>query len=34
VEAGIVAMAFESVPLSSQIPESTKKRTPMKRSRR
>ena len=34
VEAGLVALAFESVPLSAQIPESTKKRTPMKRSRR
>jgi DNA-binding transcriptional ArsR family regulator len=34
IEAGVVALAFESVPLSDQIPASTKKRTPMRRSRR
>jgi DNA-binding transcriptional ArsR family regulator len=34
VEAGVVALAFESVPLSDQIPASTKKRTPMRRARR
>jgi hypothetical protein len=34
VEAGVVALAFESVPLGDQIPQSTKKRTPMRRSRR
>ena len=34
IEAGVVAMAFEAVPLSAQIPESTKKRTAMKRARR
>jgi DNA-binding transcriptional ArsR family regulator len=34
MEAGVVALAFESVLLSDQIPASTKKRTPMRRSRR
>ena len=34
IEAGVVALAFESVPLSGQIPQSTKKRTPMRRARR
>jgi DNA-binding transcriptional ArsR family regulator len=34
IEAGVVALAFESVLLSDQIPASTKKRTPMRRSRR
>jgi DNA-binding transcriptional ArsR family regulator len=34
IDAGVVLLGFESVPLSTQIPESTKKRTPMKRTRR
>jgi hypothetical protein len=34
VDAGVVLLGFESVPLSNQIPESKKKRTPMKRTRR
>jgi DNA-binding transcriptional ArsR family regulator len=34
IEAGVVLLGFESVPLSTQIPESKKKRTPMKRTRR
>jgi DNA-binding transcriptional ArsR family regulator len=34
IDAGVVLMGFESVPLSNQIPESKKKRTPMKRPRR
>jgi DNA-binding transcriptional ArsR family regulator len=34
VEAGVVLLSFESVPLSAQIPPSEKKRTPMKRARR
>jgi DNA-binding transcriptional ArsR family regulator len=34
MEAGVVALAFESVPLRDQIPASTKKRTPMRRARR
>jgi DNA-binding transcriptional ArsR family regulator len=34
IDAGVVLLGFESVPLSNQIPESTKKRTPMKRTRR
>jgi hypothetical protein len=34
LDAGVVLLGFESVPLSTQIPESTKKRTPMKRTRR
>jgi DNA-binding transcriptional ArsR family regulator len=34
VDAGVVLLSFESVPLSDQIPQSTKKRTPMKRGRR
>lgn len=33
-DAGLVVLAFDSVPLGDQIPESTKKRTPMKRTRR
>jgi DNA-binding transcriptional ArsR family regulator len=33
-DAGVVVLAFDSVPLGDQIPESTKKRTPMKRARR
>jgi DNA-binding transcriptional ArsR family regulator len=34
IEAGVVLLGFESVPLSDQIPESKKKRAPMKRTRR
>jgi DNA-binding transcriptional ArsR family regulator len=34
IDAGIVLLSFESVPLSDQIPSSTKKRTPMRRTRR
>lgn len=34
IEAGVVLLGFESVPLSQQIPESKKKRAPMKRPRR
>ena len=34
IDAGVVLLSFESVPLSDQIPESAKKRTPMRRSRR
>ena len=34
LDAGVVVLGFESVPLSNQIPESTKKRTPMKRTRK
>ncbi|HEU4976125.1 MAG TPA: winged helix-turn-helix domain-containing protein [Baekduia sp.] len=34
IEAGVVLLGFESVPLSEQIPESKKKRVPMKRARR
>ena len=33
VQAGVIALAFESAALGDQIPESTKKRTPMKRAR-
>jgi DNA-binding transcriptional ArsR family regulator len=33
LQAGVVALAFESVPLGDQIPPSTKKRTPMRRAR-
>ena len=34
IDAGVVVLSFESVPLSDQIPPSKKKRTPMKRARR
>lgn len=34
IEAGVVLLGFESVPLSEQIPETKKKRAPMKRTRR
>jgi DNA-binding transcriptional ArsR family regulator len=34
VDAGVVVLTFESVPLGDQIPASTKKRTPMRRPRR
>jgi hypothetical protein len=34
IDAGVVLLGFESVPLSTQIPDSKKKRTPMKRPRR
>ena len=34
LDAGVVLLSFESVPLSDQIPPSKKKRTPMKRARR
>jgi hypothetical protein len=34
IDAGVVVLGFESVPLSTQIPDSKKKRTPMKRTRR
>ena len=34
VEAGIALLAYEAVALADQIPESTKKRTPVKRARR
>lgn len=33
IDAGVVLLGFESVPLSEQIPESKKKRAPMKRTR-
>jgi DNA-binding transcriptional ArsR family regulator len=33
-DAGVIVLAFDSVPLSEQIPASTKKRTPMRRGRR
>jgi DNA-binding transcriptional ArsR family regulator len=34
IDAGVVLLSFESVPLSDQIPATTKKRTPMRRTRR
>lgn len=34
IDAGVVVLSFESVPLGDQIPPSKKKRTPMKRARR
>jgi hypothetical protein len=33
IDAGVVLLGFESVPLSEQIPETKKKRAPMKRTR-